>query len=502
MAAKAELFRARNCGYRKPTATPQTMKLKFFPCWLAVLAASAGVGFAELPHFNNVTVTVIGDAGQNMESFNKYADDFSKAGITIKQVGATFTGLYDKLKTSFVAGSDEYDMVIFYPSYIGDFAGNGYLEPLDQYMKKTPDSIWDPKLDEVEPPYREVYCKWAGKTYALPYDGDVLVLYYRKDLFDNPDEKAAFQQKFNRELAPPTTWKEWLQVAEFFTRKPGDTLAGQKLDHPFYGAGEYGARGFSYGWFLARFASAGGIYFDENMNPQINTPAAVEGLQNMVDTLKFCPTDVLGYGYTELKDAFLNGDLAMVVQWSDVGKKTADPQLSKVVGKVGFAVVPGTEVSGQVQHKAPMPVGRVLAVPAKSKNKEAAYWVAKYLSLDKSPITVAANWSGQDPYRISHFTDTSNYKFPDEASTKAYVAAVEANLKNGFPDLNIPGAAQYIDALDVAVTKALSGEADPKTALDGVAADWKGITDRLGADNQKKFWKDALTSYRSAGLLK
>jgi multiple sugar transport system substrate-binding protein len=82
------------------------------------------------------------------------------------------------------------------------------------------------------------------------------------------------------------------------------------------------------------------------------------------------------------------------------------------------------------------------------------------------------------------------------------VAAVEENLKNGYPDLNIPGAAQYIDSLDVAVTKALSGEADPKTALDGVAEDWKGITQRLGADNQKKFWNAALESYRAAGLLK
>ena len=191
----------------------------------------------------------------------------------------------------------------------------------------------------------------------------------------------------------------------------------------------------------------------------------------------------------------------MVVQWSDIGKKTADPQLSKVVGKVGFAQVPGTEENGKVQHRTPMPVGRVLAVPATSKNKEAAYWVAKYLSLDKSPITVAANWSGQDPYRVSHFTDPSHYKFADEVSRKDYLEATEANLKNGFPDLNIPGAAQYIDALDLAVNKALSGEADPKTALDGSAEEWKGITERLGADNQKKFWKEALSSYRSAGLL-
>jgi multiple sugar transport system substrate-binding protein len=457
--------------------------------------------FGESPKFNNVTVTVIGDAGQNMESLNKYADDFAKAGITIKQVGAPFTGLYDKLKTDFVAGSGDYDLVIFFPSFLGDFAGNGYLEPLGDFIKKTPASIWDPKLDEVEPAYRELYLKWDGKVVALPYDGDVLNMYYRKDLFENPEEKDAFKKKYNRELTPPETWKEWLQVAEFFTRKQGDTLAGKKLDHPFYGTATYGARGFSYAWFLCGFAASGGIYFDANMEPQINSQAAVDSLQNMVDSLKFCPPDVLGYGYEELKNAFLNGDLAMVIQWSDVGKKTADPQLSKVVGKVGFGLVPGVEVNGKVQHHAPMPVGRVLAVPKTSKNKEAAYWVAKFLSLDKSSITVAANWSGQDPYRVSHITDLSHYKFSDEASAKAWADATEGNLKTGFPDLNIPGAAQYLDALDLAVNKALSGEADPKSALDGAAAEWKSITERLGAENQKKFWNAALTSYRAAGLL-
>src|ERR1700759_4331041 len=270
-------IRKRNGGPEK-VSTPLHMnkRCKNFLALLSAGALTFGTAFGELPSFNNVTVTVVGAAGQNMESLNKYADDFTKAGITIKQVGATFTGLYDKLKTDFVAGSGDYDMVIFFPSYIGDFAGNGYLAPLDDLMKKTPASVWDPKLDEVEPPYREIYCKWAGKVYALPYDGDVLELYYRQDLFDDPAEKAAFKQKYNRDLVPPATWKEWLQVAEFFTRKQGDTLAGKKLERPYYGTAEYGARGFSYDWFLGRFASAGGIYFDENMNPMINTASAAE----------------------------------------------------------------------------------------------------------------------------------------------------------------------------------------------------------------------------------
>ncbi|HKJ95819.1 MAG TPA: extracellular solute-binding protein, partial [Gammaproteobacteria bacterium] len=286
---------------------------------------------AQYPDFGGVTLTVVGDAGQNMASLDKYADEIHKAGIKIKKVGTTFTGLYDRLKTDFVAGSSGNDLVIFYPSYLGDFAGNGYLAPLDDFMDKKPASIWSPKLDQVERAYREVYLKWSGKTYALPYDGDVLNMYYRKDLFNDPGEKAAFKKEYGRELTPPKTWDEWLQVAKFFTRKEGDKLAGKTLDKPFYGTATYGARGFSYAWFLARFASAGGIYFDKDMNPQINSDAAVKSLQNMVDALPYCPPDTLGYGYEELKNTFLNGNVAMVIQWSDVGKKTADPEVSDIV---------------------------------------------------------------------------------------------------------------------------------------------------------------------------
>lgn len=468
------------------------------------LVLSGGMAAAqdnEYPDFGDVTLTVVGDEGQNMAAFDQYADELAKAGITIEKVGTTFTGLYDRLKTDFVAGSSDSDLVLFYPSYLGDFAGNGYLEPLNDLMDKEPASIWSPKLDQVQTAYEEVYLKWDGQTYALPYDGDVLNMYFRKDLFNNEEEQAAFEEQFGRELTPPETWDEWLEVAEFFTREEGDTLAGETLDKPFYGTATYGARGFSYAWFLARFASTGGVYFDDDMNPLINSDAAVESLQKMVDVLPYSPPDVLGYGYEELKNTFLDGNVAMVIQWSDVGKKTADPEVSEIVGKAGFGLVPGTEIDGKVNHRAPMPVGRVLAVPESSENKEAAYWVAKFLSLDKSQITVGANWSGQDPYREAHFTDLSHYPFEDQEVAQAWADATMANLRNGFPDLNIPGAAEYNDALDLAVNKALSGQLEPKAALDGAAEEWEAINQRLGADNQKQFWEQALSGYRDAGLL-
>ena len=61
--------------------------------------------------------------------------------------------------------------------------------------------------------------------------------------------------------------------------------------------------GFSFAWFVDRWAAFGEPYFDENMNPQVNSPNAVIALQNMVDSLQNAPPDVLGYGYQELRDA-------------------------------------------------------------------------------------------------------------------------------------------------------------------------------------------------------
>ena len=80
------------------------------------------------------------------------------------------------------------DLVVFYPAYIGDFASNGYLLPLDSYIKKN-----NPHLNDVITAFRKLYLGWAGKTYALPEDGDVHIFIYRKDLLNNPAEQAAFR---------------------------------------------------------------------------------------------------------------------------------------------------------------------------------------------------------------------------------------------------------------------------------------------------------------------
>jgi multiple sugar transport system substrate-binding protein len=223
----------------------------------------------------------------------------------------------------------------------------------------------------------------------------------------------------------------------------------------------------------------------------------------MVDSLKNSPPDVLGYGYDELRDAFLKSTVAMVVQWTDVPKKGADPTQSEIAGKIGVGRVPGWEVGGEVVHRSMMPVGRVVAVAADSKNKEAAYWVAKHVSYDRSLEDVSTSLTGLDPYRTTHFSNPQAYTmFPSVDEAQAYLKGVEAAMADGYPEIFIPGAAQYEDSLDLHVNKALAGQETPQAALDAVAKEWDEITDKLGRDQQIELWRKALEAYKALGLIK
>ena len=369
-------------------------------------------------------------------------------------------------------------------------------------MQQSPASVWDPNSADVLAPFWELYCKFDGKVYALPIDGDVHMLMYRKDLFNHPEEKAAFKAKYGKELMPPKTWDDWLQIGAFFTRQKGEKLAGKVLDRNFYGSAEFAKRGFSFAWFVDRWASFGEPYFDENMKPLVNSKNAVKGLQNFVDSLNNAPPDVRAYGYDELRDAFLKGTVAMVVQWTDVPKKGADPSQSEIAGKIGVGRVPGWKIGDTVVHRSLMPVGRVVGVAADSRNKEAAYWVAKHVSYDRSLENVSTALTGLDPYRKIHFSNPQAYKmFPSTEEAQAYLDGVKAAMADGYPEIFIPGAAQYADALDLHVNKALAGQETPKEALDAVAEEWEAITKKLNREKQIELWRKALDAYRALGLI-
>jgi multiple sugar transport system substrate-binding protein len=470
---------------------------KIVPLLVALLMISTLSLFAA----GTVKIVVYGDEGQNLNPVQWLKPLAAAKGIEIETVGVPFTSVYEKLKTEFVGGTGAYDVVIFYPAYMGEFAEFGYLQPLEPLF-----NVHDPKMDDVVPAYRDLYDMYNGKTYALPYDGDILNLYYVKSIFANADEKAAYKAKFGANLQPPRTWDDLAKVSKFFTRKKGEKLAGKVLDQDFYGFAFFGARGFAYAWWGNVFGSLGGAYFDRNMKPQINSKAGVQAIKILKDLMPYCPPDVMSFGYVELMNAYLQGRVATMVQWADVWKKANDPKFSTpfILHNAGVSQMPGVkQADGSIYFRSAAPVGRIIAIPTTCKHPKEAFWVASMLSLDQSIKAVTSNDAGEDPYRMSHFKDLAAWaKFGSAADAKEYLDVDADNLNHIFPDINIPGSADYLDALDVAVTSALSGTADPQAALNTAAATWDKITASLDPAKQKKIYNAMLEMWKKHGFWK
>ena len=246
------------------------------------------------------------------------------------------------------------------------------MEPLDAFVDKHG---YRAELNDIAPVYRDNQMKYKGIIYGLPDDGDVLINYYRKDLFADPTHKAAFQARFGYELAPPATWEQFSEIAQYFTEN-------EALGPDFYGAANMRSPGLVHFFYEERFRVEGGRFFDEDsMDATINGDVGVQVLQDMIDEHAWMPPGIETWGAVETLSAWLAGNVAMMGWWPPPGRWSAGygdfdilsfvPE-STVAGKVGYALPPG----GRPQLAA----GFSLAVSSDSRNKEAAYLFAQWLN--------------------------------------------------------------------------------------------------------------------------
>ena len=122
-----------------------------------------------------------------------------------------------KILPQLLSRNPRFDWVQFPSLFFGAFAETGQLEPLDKYLEQYEGT--SEYLDWVMPAYSEFYTKWAGQTYGIMLDGDIHILHYRKSFFERPELRDKFSKRFQRELAVPKTWFEFLDATQFFTEE-------------------------------------------------------------------------------------------------------------------------------------------------------------------------------------------------------------------------------------------------------------------------------------------
>ena len=118
--------------------------------------------------------------------------------------------MFTKILQEHRAGTGAYDALNVIPSWMPDLVRAGALEELDPYVDKYG---FRDELQEIAPVYRDNQMTVDGKIYGFPDDGDVFVLYYRKDILGDPKNQEAYKAKYGYDLpVPPKTWKEFDQV--------------------------------------------------------------------------------------------------------------------------------------------------------------------------------------------------------------------------------------------------------------------------------------------------
>lgn len=289
-----------------------------------------------------------------------------------------------------------------------------------------------------------------------------MIMFYRKDIFENPEEKAAFKAKYGYELKVPVNWIQYRDLAEFFTRKPGDNLMGETLKHSFYGTSIAGKRhdAMTCEWLNYAWSFGGGI-FDEKGNLVINNPKNVEALTYFKDLVEFCPPGVSNNTWDELTTQMQQGIVAMEIQWNDCAPSIEDPETSKVVGKVGYALIPKREV----------PVAHFGAwtyfIPVDAPNAEAAWLFLQWVNTYKVQKAIALE--GGFPCLTSVYNDPElSEKLPYwKASLDAYEIS---STRPRLPEWNIMNNEMMLE-----LSMVISGEQTSAQALSNLQKKYNNI---------------------------
>jgi ABC-type glycerol-3-phosphate transport system substrate-binding protein len=286
---------------------------------IALLATACSNGTTPNTGSSAKVVRVLAVAGPETDALIKYAPDFEKStGITasIEQVARPLwgqrkvrelienAGLYDVVMTG---GGDD-NLWVKYKAHVKDLSKLLPADQVDQLILK----------DKFT---------YNGKLVGIPQYYNFPMLFYRKDLFNNPTEQANFKAKYGHDLAPPTSYDQMYQIAEFFNRPPnmyGFFVGG--VDWSVYLDDTY----FVYG--------LGGNYGDPTSNQlTLNSPQQKQAINWLVKFSKFNPPGWQTENFFDGDQLMQNGKVAMYQNWFYIWKTFHD----KMPDKIGMAPLAG-----------------------------------------------------------------------------------------------------------------------------------------------------------------
>ncbi|TCT10760.1 carbohydrate ABC transporter substrate-binding protein (CUT1 family) [Tepidamorphus gemmatus] len=391
-------------------------------------------------------------------------DFTAQTGIGMKFEFVPWPNFADRMLNELNSGGKLCDLMIGDSQWIGGGAENGHYVKLNDFFEKAGIS-----MDDFAPATVYAYSTWPKgepNYYALPAMGDANGWFYRKDWFSRPELQAEFKAKHGRDLAPPKTWTELKEVAEFFQGREidGKTVYGVSIFT------ERGSEGITMGATSAlypfgfKYEKTPGKY---DMEGAVNSPEAVAGLEFYKELYKCCTPP----GYTdsymqESLDAFKSGQVAMAMNWF-----AFFPGLYKdpVVGgdKIGFFVNPGQLVEASTLG------GQGISVVSYSSKQDKALEYIKWFAQPD----VQKKWWSLGGYSC-HLAVLNDPSFPDSQPFASDFLLAMDNVMDFWQE---PAYAELLLAMQKRLHDYVVADVGTaKEALDALIRDWTEVFEDEG----------------------
>ncbi|MFI1565709.1 ABC transporter substrate-binding protein [Streptomyces sp. NPDC020490] len=282
------------------------------------LAACSGAGGSASSGGRSINVLMVNNP-QMVELQKLTAAHFTKdTGIEVNFTVLPENDVRDKISQDFANQAGQYDVATLSNYEIPIYARNGWLHPLDTYVKK--DTAFD--QDDILAPMTQALTAKDGKLYGEPFYGESSFLMYRKDVF----AKAGLTMP-----AKPT----WKQVAALAAKADG-AESGMK------GICLRGLPG--WGEVMAPLTTVvntfGGTWFDKDWNARLDSKEFKEATRFYVDLVrKHGEAGAAQSGYAECLNNMTQGKTAM---WYDAtaGAGSLEAAGSPVKGRIGYVPAP------------------------------------------------------------------------------------------------------------------------------------------------------------------
>ncbi|MEU2655770.1 ABC transporter substrate-binding protein [Streptomyces sp. NPDC007325] len=336
--------------------------------------------------------------------------------------------------------SDAYSVLNLDVVWTAEFASNQWIDELPK------DAF---PLDKMIPAVVGTG-SYFGKQYAVPFNTNAGLLFYRKDLLT-----AAGAQV-------PTTWAQMKETCAKIAKLPEgrgtDCYAGQFDTY----------EGLTVN-FSEAVASAGGAVVDDQGRPTVDTPAAEQGLSFLAEGFRdgTFPKNSSTFQEEDGRRAFQAGKLVFHRQWPyQWTLANATDGSSKVAGKFGVAVLPGHAGAGRSSLG-----GLNLAVSTFAENKATAVDFIRFMTSEENARANLEKTSAAPPYAALYDDPALRERFP-------YLATLKQSLDGATTR---PTAVRYGDvtaAVQENVRAALTGAVPVDKALADLQRELDALTEK------------------------